>query len=93
MTSRIILKKLQFVHHLEHLETTSLAYEVYQEQKKLALPGLASEANEIMVDLEIEPSTPNSSKTIWKQLVKRKIMEKNRQDLLSRIKKNKKKLN
>ena len=44
-----------------------------------------------MINLEIEQSTlTNSSKTTWKKIVKSKIIEKNRQDLLSRIKKYKK---
>ena len=93
MTNRIILKKLLFIHHLENLEKESLAFEIYQEQKRLMLPGLVSEANIMMADLEIEPSLLiNSSKAMWKKMIKSKIREKNRKDLLSRIK-NYKKLN
>ena len=90
MENRIIKKKLLFLHHLETLPKSSLASEVYLIQKTLSLPGLAVECSKYLAELDITDSVESYTKMQWKHLIKNRIIEKNRQDLLCAIKKYKK---
>ena len=53
MHFRILQSKLLFLHHLETLSDDSLAKEVYDEQKRLELPGLVQECTEFWVKFGI----------------------------------------
>lgn len=91
MSNRILQKKLLFLHHLANLDQSSLAYEVYQEQIRLNLPGLVSECQEYMASLNLQESDLTLlTKLQWKRLVKEKIYTKNRSDLLKKNKSYKK---
>jgi hypothetical protein len=46
-------KKLMFLHHIATLSQESIAHQVYCVQKKLTLPGLVEECNEILAKFEI----------------------------------------
>ena len=51
MEFRILEKKLMFLHHLYHLEESSLAKEVVHIQTSNGLPGIVEECNELLVKL------------------------------------------
>ena len=86
---RILLKKLLFIHHLETLPNNSLAYEVYQLQKSLNLPGLYSECGEVLSSLDME--NPGSySRSQWKSIIKKEIYSKNMRELIDESAKYKK---
>ena len=77
MKNRIIIKKLLFLHHLVGLDEQSLAAQVLRVQDNLDLPGLVSECK-----LKL-PNILNTkmSKHVWKDLVKRKVMDENAKEL------------
>ena len=85
MSNRILKKKLNFFHHILHLNNDSLAWQVGEVQLKLGLPGLLQECMLWTKELEL-PDALKCTKLQWKNLVKRKIVEKNRNDLLEMIK-------
>ena len=84
MKYRIIKKKLIFLHHVETLPDGSLAKEVLDIQKKLKLPGLAQECQEWLVKFDIY-RLDDFTKQQWKRLIKKKISEINKDDILSQI--------
>ena len=47
MVHRVWLEKLLLVRHIRSLDTDTLARSIYEEQKKMAWPGLAKETAEI----------------------------------------------
>ena len=53
MVHRVWLEKLLLVRHIRSLDTDSLARSVYEEQKRMAWPGLAMETAEICRQLGI----------------------------------------
>ena len=89
MKYRIIKKKLLFLHHVTNLPNCSLAKEILDVQKRLALPGLAQECQEWLVKFDIG-KIENYSKYQWKKLIKQKILKQNKYDILSQIKSYKK---
>ena len=86
MTNRIIMRKLLFYHHLANLPDESLAKEVFNVQAKLSLPGLVSECYRFLAEMNIAENPNKTSKWQWKRIIKTKIMNKNRNDLLNLIK-------
>ena len=91
MEYKILQKKLLFLHHVATLPDTALAKEIYIVQTELALPGLVKECNEFLVKFGIT-SIHNYSKGQWKHLVKTKIAELNKDNLLTQIRGRYKKL-
>ena len=89
MSNLITQKKLLFLHHIATLSSDSLAHQVYLEQKRLRLPGLVAECQELLVEFDIMKIT-DYTKLQWKRLIKNKILMKNRNDLLEKMKKYKK---
>ena len=85
MSNRILKKKLNFFHHILHLDRDSLAWQVGEVQLKLGLPGLLQECTLWIKELAL-PDALKCSKLQWKKLVDKKIKEKNKDDLLDMIK-------
>ena len=54
MVHRVWLEKLLLVRHIRSLDTDTLARSIYEEQKKMAWPGLAKETAEICRQLGIQ---------------------------------------
>ena len=86
MENKIIKKKLLFFHHLHHLSEDSLAWQICQTQSKLALPGLVQECESLIDSLEL-PSVGECSQLKWKNEVNKKLLTKNRNDLLEQMEK------
>ena len=85
MKNRILMRKLLFLHHVATLPADTLAREVYEVQKKLDLPGLLQECKEFLVKHEITKLRHYSSFQ-WKNLVKCKIYEMNKCEIVSEMK-------
>ena len=69
MKNRINKKKLLFYHHILHLPHDSLAWQIYEVQTKLALPGLIQECEEMISNMEMpnaDTCTPLQWKTSWR---------------------------
>ena len=86
---RILMKKLMFLHHLSTLPGDTLAREIFDVQKRLNLPGLFQECQEFMIKFDIT-KVESFSPIQWKNLVKKKIEEMNKIDILNQMKKSKK---
>ena len=69
----IIIKKLQFYHHLNSLEDVTLAKEVFEAQKDGELPGLVTECLSFMNDCDITLDPACVSKSVWNKHIKYKI--------------------
>ena len=89
MKHRILQKKLLLLHHIATLPENTLAKEIYNVQKKLNLPGLVEECHEFLVNTDII-EVENYTKLQWKHLVKQKMKEINKDDLLNQMKGSKK---
>ena len=76
------MKKLMFLHHLS-------TFHIFEVQKKLNLPGLFQECQEFMIKFDIT-KVESFSPIQWKNLVKKKIEEMNKIDILNQMKKSKK---
>merc|ERR1711942_557281 len=74
MKFRILKKKLLFLHHLLTLQNPALAKEILEVQIKLKLPGLYQECENFLVTNNIT-RVESFSKVQWKNLVKRKMKE------------------
>ena len=81
MINRIILKKLTFYHHLLHLDDNSLAKQIFIIQEKLSYPGLVKECRELIQELRLSDARILSKKQ-WKSIVKRRIHQKNKDEIL-----------
>ena len=53
MDNRILMKKLMFLHHVANLPQTALAWQIYQAQKRMELPGLCQECSDYLTKFEI----------------------------------------
>ena len=89
MNNRIMKKKLMFLHHIATLSPDSLAHQVYCVQKKLMLPGLVEECQDVLNKFQI-PEITQFSKGQWKHLINQKFAIKNRDELLEKMKRLKK---
>ena len=90
MKNRIIKKKLLFLHHLANLDKNSLAYQIYNVQRRLMLPGLVSECEPYLIEYGIT-KVDSYTKSQWKELINVKVIEMNKADLLQQMKKKMKK--
>ena len=70
MKLRIWRKKLMFIHHVKNLDDSTLAKQVWIEQKRNGWPGLARECKEICEKLGIEDANEtNCGKKEWRRIV------------------------
>ena len=75
-----------FLHHLIHLPTNSLAFEVLEIQRKMEIPSLWMEGLKFLLELDIKIEELHElSKQKFKQRVKSAAEEKNRMDLIQMI--------
>ena len=88
----LIMKKLLFYHHLQNLPDSSLAKELFSIQKENQnnFPSLVSECLGFLSDLGISSNPSIISKPLWKKIVKKKVHQKNREELLQQAKSYKK---
>ena len=85
--NRIIEYKLRFFHHLVHLNHDSIAYRIYLKQRNMKVPSLVRECLEFLAILNIKESEViSSSKFQWAKLLSLKVKEKNRGDILEKMK-------
>ena len=91
MELRVAQKKLMFYHHLIHLPESSLAHKIAEIQKTLSYPGLMCECEEMIEEYNL-PDAKHLSKTQWKKIVTKKILELNKNCLLETVKTKYKKL-
>ena len=85
--NRIIESKLRFYYHLVNLQTSSVAYSIYQTQRKMKI-GFVKECLELLALLNIkEDEILDHTKISWKKLMSVKLKQKNRKDLLNLMKK------
>ena len=72
-------RKLSLTHHIINLSENDLAKEIFEEQVKYNLPGLANEVGEIIEELGlpniIKDRHLKINKYKWKKLIKEKIKE------------------
>ena len=85
MEWRILEKKLLFLHHVASLPDTDLAKEIYNVQVQLSLPGIVQECQEFLAKFQITDMS-SFTKLQWKKLVKSKIRECNKSDILKHTK-------
>ena len=79
------MKKLLLYHHLLSLDNDTLAKEILNIQIEEKLQGLASECSSFLCELKIYNDPLFFSKSLWNKQIKSKIHEKNRSELLNRI--------
>ena len=82
----IILKKLFLFHYILSLEDNVLAKEVMSIQLEKELPGLATKCLSFMRELDVHEDPLTFSKCQWNKKINQKIHERNRTQLLDRIK-------
>ena len=85
----IEMNKLLFYHHLLHLPQSSLANEIVKIQAELNI-GFYSECESFLLELNINRDSMSLSKYKFKKLVKSRIHEQNRIQLLEQAKSYKK---
>ena len=68
MGYRILMKKLNFIQHLDNLDDSSLAKQIYDVQKNQFLPGLVQECSDWIVKLKLPNIFKRKiSKPLWKK--------------------------
>jgi hypothetical protein len=82
MKNRIIKKKLIFLHHIATLEKTALAFQIYEAQERLMLPGLLEECQPFLIKFGITRFTGYSK---WKKLINEKMTQVNKTDILEKM--------
>ena len=90
MNERIDQKKLNFLHHIQSLESESLANEIYNLQKSFNFPGLVNECRKMIKDYglpDIIDDKLTFSKNQWKTLVKEAIQKKSRTNIFEEFRK------
>jgi hypothetical protein len=90
MSNRIIIKKLIILHHIAKLSPDSVAYQMLNAQKQFGLPGLWEECQDILGKFDLNLS--DYTKEQWKNVVKKKMKEKNCNDYLDIMKRKYKKI-
>ena len=69
---RVMLKKLEFIWHIENLEDDTLAKEVLKIQKEQSLPGLVRECSEWIKQYNLpDIFSVKVKRSEWKRLVKK----------------------
>ena len=84
MENRILKRKMLLYHHLIHLPHDSLAGEIAKIQNELELPGLVQECKEKIQEMML-PEPNLCSKFQWKHAIKKKMMDKNKMDILGQV--------
>ena len=88
---RIMESKLRFIHHLVHLDEKSIAFKVFEEQKKMKCNSLYREGREFLAILNLkENDIKVNNKKQWARMLRQRVMEKNRSVLLDKAKEYKK---
>ena len=90
MNERIDQKKLNFLHHIQSLESESLANEIYNLQKSFNFPGLVNECRKMIKEYglpDIIDDKLTFSKNQWKTLVKEAIQKKSRTNIFEEFRK------
>ena len=86
MKYRVIMKKLNFLWHLDNLEDGALAKEIYEVQKCQNLPGLVQECLEFLDILKLpNPIKSKFTKPQWKKMVHAAILAENEVDLRKKM--------
>ena len=85
MSHRIAIRKLMFYHHLTYLPSKALASEIMRIQEALSYPGLVKECKNLQNFYNL-PSPDTLSKIQWKTLVKRRVRNTNRKELIAESK-------
>ena len=70
-----------FVHYLLNLTEDSLAYQCAMAPDKLSLPGLISKTKDFIKELEL-PDVQSVTKLRWTTLVHKKLLIKNKDDII-----------
>ena len=88
MRYRVIMKKLNFIWHLDNLDKETLANQIFEAQKNQNLPGLVQECSEWIEKLKL----PNIfkikiTKPQWKRIVRKAILKENEYDLKKKMSK------
>ena len=89
MAYRVEKNKLLFLHHLITLPESSLAKQIYDQQKQNNFPGLILECKELMKKYDVEDITEAKSiptKTAWKKMVQSKVKDFYQTELIKEIK-------
>ena len=93
MKYRIMKLKLNFLHYIINQSDESLAHQILIEQKTQNFPGLVSECNQFIEELDIlDPFKYSLTKSEWKRIVKNAIVAANSNDLKHEINEKYKKL-
>ena len=88
MKFKIIKRRLNFLHHVFHLDGNDLAIEVLEEERRLEISDLWSESLEDMKVLDISVHDLKTlNKYQWKQKTKEAVKAENRRQLLEDMKK------
>ena len=86
MKYRVMQKKLNFLWHLDNLETGTLAKDIFEVQRTQHLPGLVQECHEMMQNLKIPNILEKKmTKSQWKIIVKKAILKENEEDLKKKM--------
>ena len=85
MEMRILEKKLNFLHHLTQLPSSSLAREVLDTQISYGLPGIYSDCKEVLAKFEIFDLS-DFSKLQFKKAIKGKIQQLNKSKFIEQAK-------
>ena len=91
MKYRIMSKKLNFLHHILNIDKSSLASQILNIQLTLRLPGLLTECQSFIEELNL----PNIlevkiKRNKWKELVKKAVLAANVTELEEELRKSKK---
>ena len=82
MKYRVIMKKLNFLWHLDNLDEGTLAKDIFEVQKTQKLPGLVQECSDWIQILKLPNLLEQKiTKPQWKRIVKKAILTKNEEDL------------
>jgi hypothetical protein len=83
---RIVLKKLNFLWHLNNLDEGTLAKEIFQAQKEQKLPGLVQECLDWIAILKLPNLLREKiTKPQWKKQVREAITKHNEGDLRAKM--------
>ena len=83
----IIGKKILLAYHLFNLPPDSIGRQIAEEQRNLAFPGLISEVRQFLAEINVRESLiKNTSKAQFKAIIRSRMKEKNRQEVLNMMK-------
>ena len=89
MKELIDVKKLNFLHHLQNLESQSLASEIYQTQVKFNFPGLVYECRKLLSEYNLPniiDEETGFSKQNWSKMVKNVVKQKSETNIYEEFK-------